>query len=413
VKICIVSQTFAPQAEGGAEISARAGAIELAKTHDVTVLALGKVGDPLVPPGETRLAGNVRVVRLPWKNSYLPGHLKPSVNFARRAAWHLRTAFGALCVEGLAEFFRRENFNLIYAQNSSYMQPAIFQAAEDAGIPICLHLRDYALLCPKTSMFRREDNCITPCFDCSLINRRLRLRGNGMTVIAVSNFVKQRFVENGVLVEADWHVMHNKNTPLQSFDTSAIGRTTPVERVFTFGYLGALAKEKGVPDLIKAFKALPAGSNARLVLAGRGRPGEEDRIKRLGSVANVEFRGFVTPQEIYRIADAVVVPSLWHEPQSRILVEAGVYGVPVIGSTRGGTPEIIEAGKTGWCYDPDQPGALAGMLAKAVSIGPERWWQRRDELFPGIASFDGTAEQSGYYDRLEKILTKAAVGQTA
>jgi len=413
VKICIVSQTFAPQAEGGAEISARAGATELAKKHDVTVLALGKVGDHLVPPGETWLSSNVRVVRLPWKNSYLPGHLKPSVNFARRAAWHLRTAFGALCVEGLTAFFKRENFNLIYAQNSSYMQPAIFHAAENAGIPICLHLRDYALLCPKTSMFRREDNCATPCFDCSLINRRLRLRGNGMTVIAVSNFVKQRFLDNGVLEQADWHVMHNKNTPLQSFDTSVIGRTKPAEQVFTFGYLGALAKEKGVPDLIESFKTLPAGSNARLVIAGRGHSGDEDYIKRLGSASNIEFRGFVTPQEIYRIADAVIVPSLWHEPQSRILVEAGVYGVPVIGSTRGGTPEIVEVGKTGWCYDPEQPGALARLLEKAVALGPDSWWQRRDELFPGIASFDGTAEQSGYYDHLEQILTKAAFGQTA
>lgn len=413
MKICIVSQTFAPQAEGGAEISARAGATELAKKHDVTVLALGKAGDPLVPPGETRLASNVRVVRLPWKNSYLPGHLKPSVNFARRAAWHLRTAVGALCVEGLTGFFRREKFNLIYAQNSSYMQPAIFHAAEDAGIPICLHLRDYALLCPKTSMFRREDNCATPCFDCSLINRRLRLRGNGMTVIAVSNFVKQRFIENGVLAEADWHVMHNKNTPLQSFDTSIIGRTKPADQTFTFGYLGALAKEKGVPDLIEAFKASAAGSNTRLVIAGRGHPGEEDTIKRLGSEANVEFRGYVTPQEIYRMADAVVVPSLWHEPQSRILVEAGVYGVPVISSNRGGTPEIVEAEKTGWCYDPEKPGALAKLLEKAVSIGPETWWLKRDELFPGIASFDGTAEQSGYYEKLERILTEAAVGQTA
>ena len=413
MKICIVSQTFAPQAEGGAEISARVGATELAKKHDVTVLALGKVGDPLAPPGETRLANNVRVVRLPWKNSYLPGHIKPSANFARRAAWHLRTAFGALCVEGLTEFFRRENFNLIYAQNSSYMQPAIFHAADDAGIPICLHLRDYALLCPKTSMFRRGDNCATPCFDCNLINRRVRLRGNGMAVIAVSNFVKQRFIESGVLAEADWHVMHNKNTPLQSFDTSIVGRTKPAGQTFTFGYLGALSQEKGVPELIEAFKALPTGSNARLVVGGRGRPSEEDCIKRLGTVANVEFRGFVAPQEIYRIADSVVVPSLWHEPQSRILVEAGVYGVPVIGSTRGGTPEIVEAEKTGWCYNPEQPGALARLLEKAASIGPERWWQRRDELFPGIASFDGTAEQSGYYDTLEQILTKAAVGQVA
>lgn len=410
MKICIVSQTFAPQEEGGAEMSARAGAIELAKKHDVTVLALGKEGDPLVPPGETRLASNIRVVRLPWKNSYLPGPRKPSVSVAHRARWHLRTALGALCVKGLTQFFKDENFNLIYAQNSSSMQPALFHAAEDASIPVCLHLRDYAMLCPKTSMFRREDNCEKPCLDCSLINRRLKMRGEGMTVIAVSHFVKQRFLENGVLSQADWHVMHNKNTPLHSFDKSVIGRSRPADQTFTFGYLGALAKEKGIADLVGAFNGLPSGAKARLVIAGRGRSGEEDCLKRLASSPNIEFRGFVTPQEIYRIADAIVVPSLWHEPQSRILVEAAVYGVPVIGTNRGGTPEILEEGRTGWCYDPHKRGALLNMLEKAVSIGPEQWWQRRDELFPGIAGFDGTAEQSGYYDRLEQILTQIAIG---
>lgn len=409
MKICIVSQTFAPQEEGGAEISARLGAIELGQRHDVTVLALGKEGDAIAPPGETRLAGGIRVVRLPWNNSYLPLPRKSSANFLRRASWHLRTAIGAICPEQLTQFFVREKFDLIYAQNSAYMQPALFLAANKAGIPICLHLRDYGLLCPKTSMFRNGDNCEKQCFDCSILTRRMRqITGERMTVIAVSDALRHRFISSNVLQNADWHVMHNTNATKSTFDTSLIGRQHPSAPKFTFGYLGAIAEEKGVADLIRAFLSLPSHRNAKLVIAGRGRERDIAKLKNLSADAPIEFKGFVRPEEIYRVADAMVVPSRWHEPQSRILVEAPVYGIPVIGTMRGGTTEMIREHRTGWYYDPDKPDLLSKLMSKALSIGQSEWWEKRDEIFPGLADFKGTAELSDYYGRLESILLGAA-----
>ncbi|WP_320198826.1 glycosyltransferase [Agrobacterium sp. rho-13.3] len=409
MKICIVSQTFAPQEEGGAEISARLGAIELGQRHDVTVLALGKDGDVLAPPGETRLPGGIRVVRLPWNNSYLPLPRKSSANILRRASWHVRTALGAICPEQLTQFLKREKFDLIYAQNSAYMQPALFQAARSANVPICLHVRDYGLLCPKTSMFRNGHNCDRPCLDCKILNGRMRkMAGAGMTIIAVSDALRQRFADNGVLQDADWHVMHNTNATLESYDKTILGRHRPSAPVFTFGYLGAIAAEKGVADLVRAFVSLPQHGNAKLLIAGRGRDADLAKLKRLAKDAPVEFKGFVRPEEIYRVADVIIVPSRWHEPQSRILVEAPIYGVPVIGTSRGGTTEIIHEHQTGWHYDPDKPDALSGLLAKALSIGQKNWWEKRDEIFPGLANFKGTAEQSGYYARLETILLSAA-----
>lgn len=410
MKICIVSQTFAPQEEGGAEISARLGAMELGQRHDVTVLALGKEGDALAPPGETRLQGGIRVVRLPWNNSYLPLPRKSSAGFLRRASWHLRTAMGAICPEQLTRFLVTEKFDLIYAQNSAYMQPALFIAARKARIPLCLHLRDYGLLCPKTSMFRNGDNCERPCLDCSMLNRRMRdMTGSGMTVIAVSDALRHRFISNGVLSDAVWHVMHNTNATENTFDTGMIGRDRPATSTFTFGYLGAIADEKGVKDMVRAFLDLPQGQNARLIIAGRGRDGDIARLKQLSADARIEFKGFVRPEEIYRVADAMIVPSRWHEPQSRILVEAPIYGIPVIGTMRGGTTEILREHQTGWYYDPDKPDVLTHLMAKALTIGQKQWWEKRDENFPGVSGFKGTAESSGYYGRLESILLAAAV----
>ena len=409
MKICIVSQTFAPQEEGGAEISARLGAMELGQRHDVTVLALGKEGDAVAPPGETRLQGGIRVMRLAWNNSYLPLPRKSSAGFLRRASWHLRTAMGALCPEQLTQFLVKEKFDLIYAQNSAYMQPALFIAARTANIPICLHLRDYGLLCPKTSMFRNGDNCERPCLDCSILTRRMRdMSGASMTVIAVSDALRQRFLSNGVFQDANWHVMHNTNSTENIFDRSLVGRSKASAPVFTFGYLGAVSEEKGVSDLIRAFVSLAQSRDAKLIIAGRGRDRDVVKMKRLANGAAVEFKGFIRPEDVYREADVIVVPSRWHEPQSRILVEAPVYGVPVIGTTRGGSMEIIIDQQTGWAYDPDNPQTLTDLMAKALSIGQTTWWEKRDKIFPGIANFQGTAEQSGYYQRLEQILLKAA-----
>ncbi len=383
--------------------------MELGQRHDVTVLALGKEGDAIAPPGESRLQGGIRVVRLPWNNSYLPLPRKSSAGLLRRASWHLRTAFGAICPEQLTQFLVKEKFDLIYAQNSAYMQPALFIAARTAKIPICLHLRDYGLLCPKTSMFRNGDNCKRPCLDCSLLKRRTReLTGSDMTVIAVSDALRERFLSNGVLQDADWHVMHNTNATESSFETALMGRQAPAAPVFTFGYLGSLADEKGVKDLINAFLSLPNHNEARLIIAGRGRQRDLEKLKQLSQDASVDFKGFVRPEEIYRVADVVIVPSRWHEPQSRILVEAPIYGIPVIGTARGGTTEIIRKHQTGWFYDPDKPNALSELMANALSIGQRQWWEKRDEIFPGLANFKGTAEQSGYYGQLETILVAAA-----
>ncbi|MBB3948154.1 glycosyltransferase involved in cell wall biosynthesis [Rhizobium skierniewicense] len=409
MKICIVSQTFAPQEEGGAEISARLGAMELGKRHDVTVLALGREGDAIAPPGETRLPGDIRVIRLPWMNSYLPLPRKSTAGFLQRARWHLRTAMGAICPRGLTDFFTRERFDLIYAQNSAFMQPALLLAARDASIPVCLHLRDYGLLCPRTSMFRGGDNCERRCLDCSVLNRRMRkLAGGDMSIIAVSDALRKRFISNGVFEDAQWHVMHNTNATENSFDRSLIGRHEAAAPVFTFGYLGAITKEKGVEDLLQAFLSLPNRDNAKLIIAGRGREEFLAKLKTMSKDAPVEFKGFIRPEDIYRVADAIIVPSRWHEPQSRILVEAPIYGVPVIATARGGTPEIVDKQQTGWSYDPAKPDALFKLLNMALSTGQKRWWEKRDEIFPGFLNFKGTAEDTGYYERLEQILVSAA-----
>ncbi|KAA3515787.1 Spore coat protein SA [Agrobacterium sp. DSM 25558] len=408
MKICIVAQTFAPQEEGGAEIVARMCAVELSRYHDVIILSLGLEGDHIAPPGETTNSDGIRVLRINWHNSYLPGPRKPAVGKLAKLAWHIRSAMGATSANDVKELLLREKVDLVYAHNSARMQPAIFEATSALKIPLCLHLHDYALLCPKSSMFRSSGNCEKPCLECRVLTARIKSsKGDGVTAISVSDALRQRFLRNGVLPLADWHVLLNANRSEALFQAPLVGRKNSTSERFTFGYLGALAEEKGIEDLIRAFVTLPQSEPSTLLVAGRGREDYERHLKSLAGDAPIHFLGFVPPEDVYKVADVIVVPSRWHEPQSLILMEAATYGVPVIGTERGGTPEILRDLGTGWCYDPDRETGLTDILERALSIGHDRWWLERDTHFPGIDGFRGTSEASGYYQKLNEILIAA------
>lgn len=414
MKICVVSQTFAPQDEGGAEMSSRHAAQNLSRRHDVVVLALGHANAAGAEPGERAATSGYRVHRVAFRNGYLPEAKRPEVGRVARALWHARAAIGAVDPADLRAFLRAENFDLIYAQNSARLQPALYRVAADLDIPVCQHLRDYALICPRTSMYRDGQNCSTPCASCSLLTLRARRASASVrSVIAVSDFVRRRYLEHGLFAAADWHVLHNTNTARAEFDADLCARRPEPEPGFTIGYLGALSQEKGVEVLLRAFSALPPDLDVRLLLAGRGHQDFVARMQALvraaGASDRVAWLGHVKPEAVLSRAELIVVPSLWHEPQSRVLVESAVYGVPVIAARTGGSPEIVEGHATGWTYEATDTAALRQLLLTAAGGGAAGWRAGLPHHFPGLAAFKGTAEDAGFYERLEQVLAASTI----
>ena len=70
---------------------------------------------------------------------------------------------------------------------------------------------------------------------------------------------------------------------------------------------------------------------------------------------NLIFLGF-KPLEIirhyYKAADILLVPSLWHEPFGRVILEGAINGCYIIGSDRGAIPELIDFLKCGSYIEP-------------------------------------------------------------
>jgi len=111
---------------------------------------------------------------------------------------------------------------------------------------------------------------------------------------------------------------------------------------FTIGYFGRMIKEKGVEDLIAACKHL--NFPYQLLMLGNGPDREYFRTLTDKAI----FVDAVTPNEInkyYSALDVLVLPSrttrTWKEQFGRVLVEAMLCGVPVIGSSSGEIPKVI------------------------------------------------------------------------
>ncbi len=168
-------------------------------------------------------------------------------------------------------------------------------------------------------------------------------------------------------------------------------------------FVGQLSVEKGTALLIQAFRKLSAKySNLVLDLVGEI-PGtgeaRTDNVSALLSKAQSDFPGqiflhgyqsYLFP--FYETADIHVCPSIWQDPSPNVILEAKQFGIPSVGFSVGGIPELIHHGQDGFVCRNLTPSSLAdgieyllcdatrrqkaGQAAKRsieIEFGPERY----------------------------------------
>jgi glycosyltransferase involved in cell wall biosynthesis len=136
------------------------------------------------------------------------------------------------------------------------------------------------------------------------------------------------------------------------------------------GTVGALVDHKGHRFLIEATPlVLQKAPLTRFIIVGDGEL--MSPLRSLASKLNVNnaimFAGFQPEVDKYMAAfDLFVAPSHMEGLNTSIL-DAMMLGRPVIGTTAGGIPEIIEHGKTGLLVPPKDPAALAEAIVALVT----------------------------------------------
>lgn len=119
-----------------------------------------------------------------------------------------------------------------------------------------------------------------------------------------------------------------------------------LEGDFVVLYTGRIVAEKGVLELVKAFKKIES-KNIKLLIVGSSLNAisnitEYERKVKSEINNNVIFTGFINYNDIwkiYKISDISVVPSLWEEPAGLVVLESLSTGLPLIVTKSGGIPE--------------------------------------------------------------------------
>jgi glycosyltransferase involved in cell wall biosynthesis len=117
---------------------------------------------------------------------------------------------------------------------------------------------------------------------------------------------------------------------------------------FVFLYLGRINKDKGVLDLIKAFKGIQETHSVFLVLVG---PIENYYIKNYTNKNKkiIFINKTLTPEKWFSMADILCLPS-YREGFGSVVIEAASCNLPTLGSKIYGITDAIVKNQTGFFH---------------------------------------------------------------
>jgi glycosyltransferase involved in cell wall biosynthesis len=300
------------------------------------------------------------------------------------------------------------------------LSTSVLDALHAAHIPTVMTLHDYKLVCPNYRMLTHDGicqrcvgagqfwyaarhRCLDGLFLPSMIvaaeaylNRWRGVYAGVRRFIAPSQFLKQVMVSAGmppdriaVVPNAVPAAEHPRRLP-----------ATPPE----FVSFGRFSEEKGLDVLLDATKHLVTG--ARVILYGEGPLDAELRRRVEEERLPVAIRGFAPREVIFNALErslAAVSTAIWHENCSMSILEAGSRAVATVGTSLGGTPELISSGKDGILVPPRDAHALANAMnhlaaepGLALRLGQRSWARvrRQHSLDDHVASLMDTYNEA-------------------
>ncbi len=284
--------------------------------------------------------------------------------------------------------------DLVHFQHVQGVSAHLIELAADHPRVVTLH--DYWYFCANSQLIRPDQQpCRGPsfgnwnCVDCAtaradlhglriarplvalpfaMRNRYLRRLSNQVDrFIAPSEFLRQQYIQQGWPTEKIL-TLENGMDRRRLLDAPDRAQPTPPLRPH-FGFLGALAWQKGIHVLVEAFNQLPPTAALTIYGSDQAFPTYGAQVRIAATHPHIRFAGPLAYEEVgaaLRQLDALVVPSLWYENSPLVIQEAYVMGVPVLASNLGALPEKVIDGKTGRLFPPGDSSALAKLLQALI-----------------------------------------------
>jgi colanic acid/amylovoran biosynthesis glycosyltransferase len=185
------------------------------------------------------------------------------------------------------------------------------------------------------------------------LKSRKRLQEQASLFIAVSDFVKQKLIDQG----------YSKHKIIRHYigvDTDFFKLNPNMKRKNQVLFVGRLIENKGCEYLIKAMSVVQAGiPDAELVIIGDGPlKAQLERLaceqlknyKFLGSMDQTSVKLFMNVAKVFCVP-SVTIDSGASEAFGIVFLEASAMGLPVVSFSTGGIPEAIANNKTGFLVE--------------------------------------------------------------
>jgi glycosyltransferase involved in cell wall biosynthesis len=191
--------------------------------------------------------------------------------------------------------------------------------------------------------------------------------------VCVSRAVRDLLVSKGVAV-GHARIIYG-GTQVEEFSAAASSYERSVARNLKLLFVGRLVADKGVHTAIEALRHLPPASQCSVILHIYGKGDAdyeahlhtlihqyqlEDHVSLCGSVPRSAIPELLTRYH------ALVFPSVWEEPFARTPLEAMAAGMVVLGTTTGGTGEILTDGETGLTFPAENAHVLAQKIQRLL-----------------------------------------------
>lgn len=277
----------------------------------------------------------------------------------------MQSRFDLTAARRLAAVVREGQFSLLHTHTPRSVLVGRAAAAQ-AGVPVIHHLHS-PTACDTTHRLRNWLNASV---------ERLSLTGVE-AVIAVSESIARYGRWIGLPADR-LHVVPNGVPTRQTLPVRS-----PPRGGWTVGTVALFRPRKGLEVLLRAL-ALLRGARLPVRLRAVGSfetPQYESRMKafaaQLGVSELIDWRGFsANVAEELRALDLFVLPSLFGEGMPMVVLEAMAAGLPVIGTSVEGVPEVVRDGLEGLIVPSSDGRALAGAVERFVT-GEVNWAEMR------------------------------------
>lgn len=173
-------------------------------------------------------------------------------------------------------------------------------------------------------------------------------------------------------------------------------------------FIGRHDRQKGLDILLDTVNRFPL-NHIHFNIVGEGVLSKGVRDRR-SAPPNVTFHGWLSRGNTLALldqADAVVMPSRW-DAAPIVAIEAMRAAVPVIGSNRGGIPEIVGDGDGGYIFDLDDPDSLGCLLQGLDRNGLDRLGSQARARWE--SRYDAKAMNAVTCAAYESLLTRSGAG---